>query len=377
LLSLGRYDEAAAELGKAEQLNELGVYSTPDDDPKRERDLARLKKACDQVDGLSTKSERNTRLIWLGVMGALLVGLAGFLLLWNINRSNLAEMSAESTRVFDEIVAQQTAFAISASEAGAQNTRTVLEIIAQRNEIATIQADNTRIAGIASSRGELATAIAQSTEAAGTVSAMMAERATATLTPIPTRTPLGPTVTPTFSVPIWDQLRVLGSGTSLRAGPGRNFRTLILLRENDILDVIAQEGSHEWFNVRTQTGVVGWVHTSLVIPLAMEDVPVAATIPASPTPKPPTATIDPDAPTPTETATPTLTPTQTATSTLTPTVELPTETPVPGELNTTPVVTDTVTIESPTVTITPTETVGENDDSPTETPEATTTLTDE
>ena len=316
LLNLGRVDEACEELEKAQQLLGLSDQRPLNGDLRRTEAEKRLADALVRAKEMSLGNQRGARLAWLAVMGALLAGLLIVLGLWYLNQNSLRESSANSTRTFEDIAAQEETLSDSAARADIENTRSVREIIDQRNTIATIEADSTRIAGIAGSQEKLATAEAVATQAAGTVTAIFINQATNTPTP---RNSPTPTRTPTPSVPIWDRLRILYDNTVLRSGPARSFRLVSFLNEDDEVDVLAQNGTGEWFNVQTSDGIRGWVHISVVVPLAVDSIPVAITIP----PRPPTltststATLDPSLPT----ATPTETPTEQPTETVTPTTE--------------------------------------------------------
>ena len=340
LLDLGRVNEAVVELRKAHQLSEIdsGKHQT-------EAELHRLETALQKVEGLNQDVTAQTKRVWQLATVALALLLGGLFLVWVFNRADLEKTVAQSTREAGAMFATETAQARIVEIAGMENTRTVQEIINQKNTIATISADNTRIAGIAIARDELATAQAemQSAEmandsAAATISALQAEMATSSPNqpnPTTTRRPTNLTSTPTILD--WQQLRVLVNGSNLRRGPSTRHRVVSILRRGDIVELLATEPTQKWYNVRTADGAVGWLHTSLVVPAALEEIPMAETVPApilpqpSATPSPlPTsrpATNTPSAPLPTATveplATPTVPPTVTATVlfTATPTVE--------------------------------------------------------
>jgi hypothetical protein len=294
LLRMGRVEEATLELAKANQLQKSGVIATPTDSPKHQQNLQRLQAAMTQVQGVKSRSNRLQGIWRILLTGLLAIALVTIFILWVFNRATLIETEAQTTRGLEAVSAQQTDIAKVASLAEAENTRTIEEIASQRNQIATIQADNTRIAGIAASGQELATVQAQATKAGATLTAIYEERSTATPTPVPSRTPVGPTATATPIVPVWDQLRVIGEdGANLRSGPGTNFSIVASVVENQIVDWLAQDNEGQWYNIQTAEGIRGWVHSSLVIPLALDDMPVAATVPATPrqfytrTPTPP------------------------------------------------------------------------------------------
>ncbi len=302
LLDLGRIEEACVELEKAQQLLNIAPAHSSNGDMRGQESVQRLDDAMSRAQEMSVGDRRARQLTWLAIIGALAAGLLIVFTLWFLNQENLEQAAAASTVAFAEIEAQETALADTVARAGVENTRSVREIIDQRNAIATISAENTRFAGIAGGRDQLATAEAIATQAAGTVTAVFVNQATATPSPLPSQTPRH---TPTPSVPIWDRLQILYDGVVLRSGPSRNFRITSFLNREDIVDILAQDGSAEWFNVQTNDGVRGWVHTSVVRPLAVNNIPIAETIPPPPPTLTPTPTFDPFAsPTPTFTIEP-------------------------------------------------------------------------
>jgi serine/threonine-protein kinase len=172
----------------------------------------------------------------------------------------------------------------------------------------------------------------------------------------PTRE-LEPTFTPAPPAPNVPTLRVTIDGGRVRAGPGTGFAILRELPLNTELRAIAfvQTTEGRWYEVILPDNTRGWVSDNIVVlvnPDAVNALPTAAFIPASP---PPTATLQPTAtatllPTPTATSTPTPTPTVT----LTPTIAVsPTPVPLPTS---TPTVAPLPTAEPPSPTVAPTPT---------------------
>ena len=199
-----------------------------------------------------------------------------------LNRAAVVNVNSAATRDMVEMSSRQAEIAQLAELAELENTRTAEEIANQRNQIATVSADNTRIAGIAIGQEKLATAESIATYAAATVTTIYLERATATNTPRVVFTPTpSPSATP--NVPVWDRLKIIGEGRiNLREGPGTEYQITALVEQGQEVDWLAQNELGDWYNVRTDDGVIGWVHTSLVVPVAMVDMPVAATVPATP-----------------------------------------------------------------------------------------------
>jgi serine/threonine-protein kinase len=184
---------------------------------------------------------------------------------------------------------------------------------------------------------------------------------TDTSQPEATPTPeLEPTFTPAPPAPNVPTLRVTIDDGRVRAGPGTGFAILRELPVNTELRAIAfaQTAEGRWYEVILPDNTRGWVSDTIAVPVnpdAVNALPTAAFIPASPAP---TATLQP---TPTATLLPTSTPTLTPTPTVTPTptiglsptpVPLPTSPPTVAPL---PTLTEQPS-PSPTVEPTPTAT---------------------
>lgn len=125
-------------------------------------------------------------------------------------------------------------------------------------------------------------------------------------TPVPTLTLVAPTVNP-FLVQAT-------TNVFMRSGPGTDFSIRGSLTSGQQVEVIARDSGEDWYLVKLGNGEFVWV-SSTYLTSPGGGVPVAATIPASPTPTP----SDTATPTSTPTSTPTLTVTSTATATSTPT----------------------------------------------------------
>ncbi|MCS6773570.1 MAG: serine/threonine protein kinase [Anaerolineae bacterium] len=193
--------------------------------------------------------------------------------------------------------------------------------------------------------------------------------ATSPLTASPTSSPTArPTPTPTVEerptpTPADDQPRlfVSVSGGRVRSGPGLNYAVIDSLPANVALTAIAYVDvpSGRWFLVRLDDGRMGWVSAQIVIilqPSPIAGLPVALTVPPSPTPTntpTPTPTHTPTpTPTPTNTPTATPTPTHTPTATASPT-PLPTPTPIPLYTPTSPPISTATPTPPLTATSTP------------------------
>jgi hypothetical protein len=178
-----------------------------------------------------------------------------------------------------------------------------------------------------------ATTVSALVEPAASVAVTEELPSTPTITPGPSRTPTAtavptgaPTVTlaqtptrrPTFSSTPIPQLRVVPSSVNVRSGPGTSFAVIMVVREGVTVSVLARNAESSWYNVRLGDGTIGWISSDVTEPVyleAMPGIPVAATIPPSPTYTPaPTFTFTPT-PVPTSapippTDTPTYTPTE-------------------------------------------------------------------
>ncbi|MCB9432770.1 MAG: protein kinase [Ardenticatenaceae bacterium] len=147
-------------------------------------------------------------------------------------------------------------------------------------------------------------ASATATNAAAVVEATPSATATSELTPSPTAilTP-SPSPTVTASPTPQPRVRVVFSSISVRTGPGTHYDTVAFMEEGETAVIIGRSDNQEiWYNIQLDNGSTGWVASSVTEIEGGADpltIPVAATIPPSPTP------------TATPTATPTIIPTAT------------------------------------------------------------------
>lgn len=323
MLNMGRIDDAAIELKKAKELNEIGAFSTAAGSARHAQDVQRLETALTRVEELQRGTQRRSFRLLVGTIIVIFLALVGTFVVLSFSRAEQINTALESTRLAAQAATRDAEQARLVELANMENTRTVREIVSQSQAIATISAERESIAAIAQSRSELSTAEAVNTMAAATVQALEAMMGTPTPTPTPTSTGAA------TATPVWDQLRMIVAGGNIRSGPGLVYRVITFGQLGDIYDLLATDPTGDWYNVRNADGVIGWVHQSLVVPLALDTIPVASTIPAAPPTLPPTPTPDPNATeTPTPTATPTVTPTETPTETPSPTAT-ETETPAP------------------------------------------------
>jgi hypothetical protein len=353
MLSLGRVQDAETELKKARDLNEIGAYTTPDDDPQRQIDVQRLQLALQRVEEIRTGSTRSSQRWWALATGVMALLLIAMFVSWVFNRANLIETTTTSTREVELLYVQQTEIAHARFMADMENTRTVGEIVSRDRIIATINADATQLALYA----EVAADSARAASTAAAVSAELASRAeyagavndtgisnpgtTAAGTPVPPALPSAdstplPTaiyITPVgVTVPVGGEtnLRITGIAANLRFGPDFGFAIIETLRRDDVVTLLAISEDSYWYNVETADGTKGWVHSSLAKPTSLDWVPVVTIVPTN-TPRPPR-------PTATATATPLPTsiplPTQAAPTELPPTAEPQeaTATPLPPEI---------------------------------------------
>ena len=129
------------------------------------------------------------------------------------------------------------------------------------------------------------------------------ETATPTETPLPTLTPTL-TATPTPTVVLEPEFEVTVRSAIIRYGPSFRYDRLFGADQGALLPIIAVNEDKTWYNIlfETQTGSMraGWISADLgEINVDVDEIELAATIPASPTPSP----------SPTASATPTITPT--------------------------------------------------------------------
>ena len=114
-------------------------------------------------------------------------------------------------------------------------------------------------------------------------------------TPVPpTDTPIPPTETPTPVPPTaTPKAPTVNQNSSIRSGPGTSYDTVAESGLGDAVQVIARDDTGDWLQVALASGATGWMAASLIDDVP-HDVPVAATIPPSPTPMPPIATPKPN-----------------------------------------------------------------------------------
>lgn len=55
---------------------------------------------------------------------------------------------------------------------------------------------------------------------------------------------------------------IADTNANLRAGPGTDHEKVGALRQGELVTAVARSG--EWYQVRTETGLVAWVHGRLV-----------------------------------------------------------------------------------------------------------------
>ena len=122
---------------------------------------------------------------------------------------------------------------------------------------------------------------------------------TASPTPRPTETPTAeaPTLTATPTPITVLQVRVIQSSINLRNGPGTRYSVVGILRQDDIVTVIAGNRDNTWYLIERADDDPAWLSEAVVEPVTafnVEDIATAVTIPApptftpTPTPLPPT-----------------------------------------------------------------------------------------
>ena len=330
MLSLGRIKEAASELKKARELNEIGAYSTPDDDPKRQDDLHRLQIALDRVDDIQDEQGSYSRLWTYVGAGAILIALATVFSSWMFNRATLLDVVAISTEQAKLLELRETELAAVTFQDSSEGTRVAEQITTLYQELSEKKYDATVIseyAEQASFNAQLAlTAAAQSVSNAESNQTFTQVVVTATPDPFATEVPVqvaassdgsggqggggtageaSPTPAPqTQPVQATDgeltnRLRITNIAANLRRGPDFNYIVIGTLQQDEVMDLVAQSEDGYWYNVVTDDGSTGWVHTSLAKPISLDWLPVAATVPrplllptatnVPPSPVPPTA----------------------------------------------------------------------------------------
>jgi hypothetical protein len=126
-----------------------------------------------------------------------------------------------------------------------------------------------------------------------------------TSTPKPTSTPL-PTSTQTLTAtPI--PVGVIKAGKlGLYSGPGPEYSNMGVLNWGVTVEVLGRNALSTWLEIKLEDGSIAWCNASLVeLNMPLEDIPIEANIPPTPTSTP--------SPSPSPTITPTLTPSPTPT----------------------------------------------------------------
>ncbi|MGB1250313.1 MAG: SH3 domain-containing protein [Candidatus Promineifilaceae bacterium] len=323
LLELGRFEEAAVELKKAKDLNEIGAYSRSDEDPERAQDLDRLATALERSAEIQGTAQRRGRAIGFAFALLLIALTAGVFIAWSLNRTELQDMQEIATREAEVVSLQRTEESSLVNYQLSEATRMSEQITDLFQQLGVIAVQATQSARTFGEAAAVSTVAAQSVGAQETLSAIMAEiAAESTITArqagalaaaqdLATRSPAQELPTPLSGAALnelIDQIRVDTFAANLRSGPGFNFPIEGRLIQGQLLTVLAKSPDHYWFSVTTADGDEGWVHTSLAKPVSLDWLPEAATVPATPIIQP--------------TAQPTLTPASAA-----PTPEPPTPTP--------------------------------------------------
>ncbi len=134
-------------------------------------------------------------------------------------------------------------------------------------------------------------------QAAATLTAASGPPVISAITPLPasnemTVTPNRPGASEPLTVtPATDprpELQPLYRAVYLRDGPGTNYDIIRILRKGEIVRIMAKDTEREfWYNVALENGVTGWVARSVSEPVfqpAINNVPIAVTLPPIPTP---------------------------------------------------------------------------------------------
>lgn len=310
LLSLGRIEEAAIELKKAKDLNEIGAYSTPDGDPKRQADLRRLAQALSRVDDLQGETSRASR-VWTYLAGALLLGIAGIVFfVWAINRNELLEVRAQAT-------AEAELVAVARQQEIAQANQLVAEVTRIAGQVADLYLENSQIQYAGTSIAEAYSGASEFESNAArieqenrflleTIQAVVvdgnsangnapAQNNNAAIPPanVTPEAPAGDDASEPTEIPptplsdselgdAIDQLRVDAWAANLRQGPGFEFFVIDSLRRGDVVTVLAKSEDTYWYNVITEDGISAWLHASVAKPLSLDWLPAAATQPPPP-----------------------------------------------------------------------------------------------
>lgn len=105
----------------------------------------------------------------------------------------------------------------------------------------------------------------------------VAVAAAPTETPVPTAAPTA-VPTPVLPTPIPEVIGTIQTGQlNIRSGPGMDFDILGGLYQDESIFILGRNGDATWLQMKTQTGITGWVFANLVsISIPVIDLPEVA-----------------------------------------------------------------------------------------------------
>ncbi len=306
MLNLGRIDEAAVELKKAKDLNEIGAHRNSADSIEHEANLRRLASAMDRVEEMQGRQNRTGR-VWAVAASIALLGLTGLMFVtWALNRNEMIEMRAGATEDFQIVFAERTAEAEQVRLAVGEQTRQAQQItdLYQENSLYRFQATQnalaisaaieesslfaaTQIAAEATrgaERFQFVTPLSPPGENAGTGGGSDSDNSGVALTtePVTTLVPPTPLSAESLAQSI-DQLRVDAPFTAnMRLGPGFEYAVIGILRRGEVVTVRAKSGDGYWYDILTDEGVAGWLHSSVAKPVSLDWLPSNTNVPLLP-----------------------------------------------------------------------------------------------
>jgi hypothetical protein len=387
MLNLGRIDEAAVELKKAKDLNEIGAHRNAADSIEHEANLRRLATALERVKEMQGRQNRTGR-AWAIAASIALLSLTGLMFVtWALNRNEMIDMRTSATDDFQIVFAERTAEAEQVRLAVGEQTRQAQQItdLYQENSLYRYQATQNALAiGAAIEQSSLFAATQIAAEATrgaerfqfvtplpplgggGSDDGSQTSDQGAVVDPEPVATIVPPTPLSAESLASSiDQLRVDAPYTAnVRLGPGFDYGIIGVLRRGEVVTVRAKSGDGYWYDILTDAGTAGWLHSSVAKPVSLDWLPSNTTIPLLPRRATPVPTVEPTEipPNPTPPPAPTLTtapipPTEVPATPLPlpPTALPPTESPteLPPTIESTPLPGLTTATSEPAPTETP------------------------
>lgn len=337
LLNLGRIKEARVELEKARELNEIGAYTTPDDDPARAVSVTRLQEAMARAAEIEERTQTSTRRFWGLITGGLLLALLATASAFILNRNTTFEARENARLSETESALNATSIANLAELRDSDATRyeSIIGNVSKNNYDA--MQTVTRMVAQSTLNAEILNDAATATAVYLELNPLIegAQTIVVTATPDPNRpapipstagdptdesaeesteSPIQspPPAQSTNNGPIGQAFQVNTGSLNLRTGPSVDNPIFRIINRGELAIVIAVSADEQWYQVIVDGGETGWMRSDLLVEVDPSNpiIPPTAVAQIFPTwtltPLPPTPTLPPE---PTATLAPTRIPT--------------------------------------------------------------------